>query len=108
MAPGFTAPATCANVTPTGGCDFRKQMGPSPGWQTVWSKQRIPGNSRALFVSVFAPYVAAGGRAAARTVSSGIDIKTAGDGATVKLTPDGAKAALAVTLDVHGAWSVDR
>ena len=83
-------------------------MGPSPGWQTVWSKQRIPGNSRALFVSVFAPYVAAGGRAAARTVSSGIDIKTAGDGATVKLTPDGAKTALTVTLDVHGAWSVDR
>ena len=76
-------------------------MGPSPGWQTVWSKQRIPGNSRALFVSVFAPYVAAGGRAAARTVSSGIDIKTAGDGATVKT-------ALTVTLDVHGAWSVDR
>jgi hypothetical protein len=108
VAPGFTAPFACANVTPTGGCDWWEQAGQRDrsGWQTVWSKQRIPETSRALFVSVFAPYTATGGRAAAKAIADGIAVKTAGDGATVTLTPQGAAAALTVTLEVHGAWSV--
>ena len=108
VAPGFTAPFACANVTPTGGCDWWEQAGQRDrsGWQTVWSKQRIPENSRALFVSVFAPYTASGGRAAAKTIADGIAVKTVGDGATVTLTPQGAAAALTVTLDVHGVWDV--
>ena len=107
VAPGFSAPSVCSHVTPTGGCDWWSgaQQHPPP-WQTVWSKQHIPENSRVLFVSVFVPYVAAGGRVAAKTIASDIGIKTAAEGATVTLTPQGARAALTVTLDVHGAWSV--
>ena len=77
-------------------------------WQTLWSKQRIASNSRALFTSVFVPYPAAAGRAAAQTVAEGIDVVAAGDGVVVTLTPHGAATALTVSLDVHGNWSVAR
>ena len=107
IAPGFAAPPSCSNVTQGGGCDWRAQSGPFVGgWQTLYSKQKIPQNSQALFVSVFVPYPAAAGRAAAEKVARSIDVTTSDDGATVVLTPHGAAVALTVKLDVHGAWNV--
>ena len=77
-------------------------------WQWVRrASDRVSDGSKSA-ISLAQRRRAAGGRAAAKSIADGIAVKTAGDGATVKLPPDGAKAALTVTLDVHGAWSVDR
>ena len=127
--PGWLAPSTCPHPSPRGGCDWKAQnfsesdarlrepWGNGFPWQTLWSKQRIGSNGTALFVSVFVPYKAAGGRGAAAAVASSVEIETRSgiaqpggppegvEGATVKLTPHGG-APLVVRLDVEGNWSV--
>ena len=116
---GWMAPDNCPDSSPDG-CGWRepgfgnatRNPSPWPGfpWQTLWSKQRIPENSRALFVSVFVPYETAAGRAAARALakSIGIDVAADSESATVKLTPHGSAQELTVALDIHGKWSVAR
>jgi hypothetical protein len=79
-------------------------------WQTLWSKQRIPENSRALFVSVFSPYETAAGKLAAQALASSIHIDVApnSESATVKLTPHNSAHEVTVKLDIHGKWSSER
>eukprot|EP01051_Picozoa_sp_SAG22_P002094 SAG22_NODE_89_length_21278_cov_16.698758_13_plen_122_part_00 len=120
MTPGFMAAATCPSPTAAGGCDWAAQPGFAAGnppgpwlgfpWQTMWSKQKIAENSAAAFVSVFVPYEAAAGKAAAQAVADSIEITVAAsdDSAVVKLTPHGAADQLTVELDVRGKFHVSR
>ena len=116
---GWMAMDNCPDSSPTG-CGWRepgfgnatRHPLPWPGfpWQTLWSKQKIAENSRALFVSVFAPYETAAGKSAAQALAKSIAIDVAADSAsaTVKLVPHGSAQELTVDLDIHGGWSVAR
>ena len=117
VAPGFMASSTCSSPTATGGCDWAAQGGGSGRvpwlgfpWQTLWSKQRIPSNSSATFVSVFVPYEAASGKTAAQAVARSIDIQVSAtdDNATVSFTPHGGAKQLTIRLDINGKWQVSR
>ena len=106
-----TSPTGCGWREPGFGNATRHPQ-PWPGfpWQTLWSKQKIAENSRALFVSVFAPYETAAGKSAAQALAKSIAIDVAADSAsaTVKLVPHGSAQELTVDLDIRGKWSVAR
>ena len=82
------APDNCPDSSPES-CGWRelgfgnatRDSRPWPGfpWQTLWSKERIPENPRAMFVSVFVPYETVAGRAAATAVAKSIQTDVAAD-----------------------------
>jgi hypothetical protein len=85
---GWMAPDNCPDSSHES-CGWRelgfgtamRDSRPWPGfpWQTLRSKQRIPENLRAMFVSVFVPDETAAGRAAATAVAKSIQTDVAAD-----------------------------
>ena len=84
-------------------------------WQTLWSKQRIAGGTRALFVTVFVPYDPARRRGGDVQRGVSISLGASSESAVVQLSaaavapPSAASvSSIEVQVDIHGAWNVTR